>query len=157
LVGDARRVPYRLEVGGVPEPLLQGINHVALASSDVDVTASFYAEVFGLEITDFTEPGSYRNVFLFFPNGSFVQVLDAADAPALVPPEAGSGTGRYLDGAPLDHFSLFAADVAALEELRDRLVALGRSDGQITDIAGLVRNLEFKDPDGRWVDVTAYV
>lgn len=139
------------------EPLLHGINHVALASPDVDATASFYADVFGLEVTDITEPGSYRNVLLFFPNGSFVQVLDAADAPAVVAPEAGPGTGRYLDGAPLDHFSLFAADLAALEELRDRLVARGVSDGEVTDIAGLVRNLEFTDPDGRAVDVTAYV
>ena len=113
--------------------------------------------MFGLEITDITEPGSYRNVLLFFPNGSFVQVLDAADGPTLVAPGAGPGTGRYHDGAPLDHFSLFAADVAALEEFRDRLVVRGATDGQITDIAGLVRNLEFKDPDGRDVDVTAFV
>jgi len=138
-------------------PLLQGINHVALASADVDATASWYADVFGLEITDITEPGSYRNVLLFFPNGSFVQVLDAADSPVVAAPEAGSGTGRYHEGAPLDHFSLFAADVAALEELRNRLVALGATDGHIEDIAGLVRNLEFKDPDGRNVDVTAFV
>ena len=139
------------------EPLLQGINHVALASPDVDVTASFYAEVFGLEITDVTEPGSYRNVLLFFPNGSFVQVLDSADGPALVAPEAGPGTGRYHIGAPLDHFSLFAADVPALEEFRERLIKRGATDGEITDIAGLVRNLGFKDPDGRNVDVTAFV
>ena len=139
------------------EPLLQGVNHVALASPDVDATAAFYAEVFGLEITDVTEPGSYRNVLLFFPNGSFVQVLGAADGPAIVAPEAGPGTGRYHDGAPVDHFSLFAADVTALEAFRDRLVALGATDGQITDIAGLVRNLGFKDPDGRNVDVTAYI
>jgi catechol 2,3-dioxygenase-like lactoylglutathione lyase family enzyme len=142
----------------VTAPLLQGINHVALASPDVDTTASFYAELFGLEITDITEPGgSYRNMLLFFPNGSFVQVLDAADAPPVVAPEAGPHTGRYLDGAPLDHFSLFAADIGALEELRDRLVERGVSDGQISDIAGLVRNLSFTDPDGRVVDVTAYV
>jgi catechol 2,3-dioxygenase-like lactoylglutathione lyase family enzyme len=141
----------------VTEPLLQGVNHVALASPDVDATAAFYAEVFGLEITDVTEPGSYRNVLLFFPNGSFLQVLDAADGPALVAPESGSGTGRYYDGAPVDHFSLFAADVAALEAFRDRLVVRGATDGQITDIAGLVRNVGFKDPDGRNVDVTAYV
>jgi catechol 2,3-dioxygenase-like lactoylglutathione lyase family enzyme len=139
------------------EPLLVGINHVALAARDVDATATFYADAFGLEITDFTEPGSYRNLLLFFPNGSFVQVLDAADAPAVVVPPSAPGRGLYLQGAPLDHFSLFAADVAALEALRDRLVALGVSDGEISDIAGLVRNLEFTDPDGRSVDVTAYV
>jgi catechol 2,3-dioxygenase-like lactoylglutathione lyase family enzyme len=141
----------------VTESLLQGINHVALASSDVDATASWYAEVFGLEVTDITEPGSYRNVLLFFPNGSFVQVLDAADAPVVVAPDADAGTGRYLNGAPLDHFSLFATDVAALEKLRDRLAARGMSDGTIDDVAGLVRNLSFTDPDGRLVDVTAYV
>lgn len=139
------------------EPLLLGINHVALAAPDVDATASFYADVFGLDITDITEPGSYRNVLLFFPNGSFVQVLDAADGPIVVAPECAPGHGLYHQGAPLDHFSLFAADVAALEELRDRLVARGVTDGSIEDIGGIVRNLEFKDPDGRNVDVTAFV
>jgi catechol 2,3-dioxygenase-like lactoylglutathione lyase family enzyme len=44
--------------------LLLGINHVALAAPDVDATASLYAEVFGLEITDITEPGSYRVTIL---------------------------------------------------------------------------------------------
>lgn len=138
-------------------PLLQGINHVALAAPDVDTTAAFYAEVFGLEITDISEPGSYRNLLLFFANGSFVQVLDAADAPVVVAPDCPPGHGLYHQGAPLDHFSLFAADVAALEELRDRLVERGATDGHIEDIAGLVRNLEFRDPDGRNVDVTAFV
>ena len=139
------------------EPLLLGINHVALAAPDVDATASFYADVFGLEITDITEPGSYRNILLFFPNGSFVQVLDAVDAPVVVAPDCPPGHGLYHQGAPLDHFSLFAADVAALEELRDRLVARGVSDGHIENIAGIVRNLAFTDPDGRGVDVTAFV
>ncbi len=104
------------------EPLLQGINHVALVSRDVDAAASFYAEVFGLEITDITEPGSYRNVLLFFPNGSFVQVLDAADGPTLVAPGAGPGTGRYHDGAPPDHFSLFP-DVSVLRPSQPRSCA----------------------------------
>lgn len=139
------------------EPLLVGINHVALAAPDVDATAAFYAEVFGLEVVDISEPGSYRNVLLFFPNGSFVQVLDAADGPAVVAPESAPGHGRYHEGAPLDHFSLFAADVAALEELRDRLVALGATDGRIENIAGVVQNLGFKDLDGRNVDVTAFI
>lgn len=69
----------------------------------------------------------WGNVLLFFPNGSFVQVLDAADAPVVLAPEAGPGTGRYLDGAPLDHFSLFAADVAALEQRRRDGIRLNRN------------------------------
>lgn len=138
-------------------PLLQGINHVALAAPDVEATTAFYAQGFDLEITDISEPGSYRNLLRFFPNGSFVQVLDAADAPVVVAPASTPGDGRYHQGAPLDHFSLFAADVAALEELRDRLVERSATDGHIEDIAGIVLNLEFKDPDGRNVDVTAFV
>lgn len=110
-----------------------------------------------MEITDITEPGSCRNLLLFFPNGSFLQILDAADAPVVVAPDCPPGHGPYHQGAPLDHFSLFAADVAALEELAARLVERGATDGHIEDIAGLVRNLEFRDPDGRNVDVTAFV
>ena len=64
------------------------------------------------------------------------EVLDAADAPVVVAPECPPGHGLYRQGSPLDHFSLFAADVTALEELRDRLVARGMSDGHIEDIAG---------------------
>jgi hypothetical protein len=36
-------------------------------------------------------------------------------------------------------------------------MARGATDGHIENIAGLVRNLEFEDPDGRDVDVTAFV
>jgi hypothetical protein len=42
----------------------------------------------------------------------------------------------YHQGAPLDHFSLFAADVGAREVLHDRLVERGATDGNIGNSAG---------------------
>jgi len=137
------------------EPLLSGVNHVALAASDVDATVAFYCEAFGLEATDFSTDDE-RSVLLFFPNGSFVQVISAGPGRVVEAPLNEASGNLILDGAPIDHMSLFATDIAALEAIRDRLVSLGASDGQIFDTAGVAFTLGFSDPDGRRLEVTAY-
>ena len=135
--------------------LLSGINHVALAASDVDVTVAFYCDAFGLEATDFSV-GEDRSVLLLFPNGSFVQVLEAGSAPIVRAPVRAEPGNLVHEGAPLDHFSLFAVDTDALDAIRDRLVALEATDGVIIDTAGVARTVRFTDPDGRLLEVTAY-
>jgi catechol 2,3-dioxygenase-like lactoylglutathione lyase family enzyme len=139
----------------VSEPLLSGINHVALAAADVDATVAFYQEVFDLEPTELPLPGG-RSVFLFFASGSFVQVCDSS-SPSVTAPRSTEPGQLLYDGAPLDHFSLFASDTDALEAIRARLVAHGASDGVVHDTAGLAKTVRFTDPDGRELEVLAYV
>ena len=47
----------------------------------------------------------------------------------------------------LDHFGLQAASAESFETIRQRLVAVGASDGTVNDF-GEVRSLFFRDPDG---------
>jgi len=137
------------------EDLLSGINHVALAAADVDVTVRFYCDAFGLDSTDFSSEEE-RSVLLFLPNGSFVQFVSAGQGPVVEAPLRTIPGNLIRDGAPIDHFSLFASDAASLEAIRDRLVALGATDGEILDTAGVALTVRFVDPDGRHLEVTAY-
>lgn len=141
------------------ESLLSGVNHVALAAADVDATVSFYCDAFGLESTEFSDPADTegdRSVLLFMPNGSFVQVVSAGAGPVVEAPLRPVPGNLIRDGAPIDHISLFATDPAALETIRDRLVALDATDGVISDTAGVALTVRFTDPDGRRLEVTAY-
>ena len=52
----------------------------------------------------------------------------------------------------LDHFGLNASSREALEEVRQRLIRLGASDGTITDF-GKQLSVFFRDPDGLEAEV----
>src|SRR5262245_37886333 len=101
----------------VADSLLTGVNHVALAAADLDATVRFYSEGFGLEATDLSPPGEDRNVFLFFPNGSFLHVCESTGGVRPGSPVRPVPGNLIYDGAPLDHFSLFASDTDALQEI----------------------------------------
>jgi catechol 2,3-dioxygenase-like lactoylglutathione lyase family enzyme len=122
--------------------LLDGINHVALMTSDTDRLTAFYGEVFGATIdSDMRQgegfrltrvkvgPNSELNVFEITGNGEASKQLPMF------------GRGR------LDHLGLQAASLEAFETIRDRLVACGASDGFVTDF-GPVLSVFFRDPDG---------
>jgi catechol 2,3-dioxygenase-like lactoylglutathione lyase family enzyme len=47
----------------------------------------------------------------------------------------------------IDHLGLQAASLEAFEEIRDRLMARGATDGFVTDF-GPVLSVFFRDPDG---------
>ncbi len=139
------------------EPLLSGINHVALASRDLDKTVQFYSEVFGLHPSDISVPGEERNVLLFFPDSSFLHLIDgSADATRerIIRP---SGGNLLYEGDTIDHISLFATDRDALEAIRSRLQDRGASDGKVIDTGGVSVTVQFEDPDGRRLEVTAYL
>ena len=59
-------------------------------------------------------------------------------------------------GDPIDHVSLFASDVRALEVIGARLKERGASDGEVIDTGGVAATIRFEDPDGRRLEVTAY-
>jgi catechol-2,3-dioxygenase len=52
----------------------------------------------------------------------------------------------------LDHFGLNASSREALEEVRQRLIRLGASDGTVTDF-GSSLSVFFRDPDGLEAEV----
>jgi catechol 2,3-dioxygenase-like lactoylglutathione lyase family enzyme len=122
--------------------LLDGVNHVAILTADSDRLHAFYREVFGATVSrDASEAEGMRLSFIDIGPGRELNVFEITgndEASRQVPM---FGRGR------IDHIGLQAASLEAFDEIRDRLVARGSSDGFVTDF-GPVLSLFFRDPDG---------
>ena len=108
---------------------VKALDHVNIATADLEGTVAFYAEAVGLERgwrPDFPFPGAW---------------LYAGERPVihLMVAERGAGTG------PLDHVAFEAED---FEGTRARLAARGH-DHQVRDVPGTaVRQIFVLDPNG---------
>jgi catechol 2,3-dioxygenase-like lactoylglutathione lyase family enzyme len=124
--------------------LLNGINHIALISNDIDRLRAFYAEVFDAEVGP-TKPhgdkgGETTTMIRIGPHTELnVVTIDGNPEPDRQTPMWGRGR--------LDHFGLQAASAESFETIRRRLIEHGASDGNVNDF-GAVRSLFFRDPDG---------
>ena len=126
--------------------LLGGFNHVAVLTGDTDRFIEFYGGVFeasakliedqpGLKLTVVdVGPSAELNVF---------EIDGNTESQRQVPM---FGRGR------LDHLALEASSLDAFDEIRDRLIARGASDGFVTDF-GPILSLFFRDPDGLEAEV----
>lgn len=127
--------------------LLDGLNHVAVLTSDTDRLHAFYRDVFGATVSyDTTDFDGMR--FSLVDVGSFsalnvFEVVGNHEARCQTP---AFGRGR------LDHLGLQAASLKAFDEIRHRLVARACTDGYVTDF-GPVLSLFFRDPDGLEAEV----
>lgn len=127
--------------------LLDGINHVAILTSDTDRLIEFYGEVFGATVDGEMRPeDGFRLTLVKVGPHSELNVFELTgneEASRQVPM---FGRGR------LDHLGFQAADLDAFDTIRDTLVARGASDGFVTDF-GHVLSLFFTDPDGLEAEV----
>ncbi|GGF43472.1 VOC family protein [Williamsia phyllosphaerae] len=124
--------------------LLDGINHVALISGDVDKLGSFYREVFEAEVGPTTphgdDGGETMTVIRIGPHTELnVFTIEGNDQADRQTPMWGRGR--------LDHLGLQAASRDAFETIRGRLVEHGASDGAVNDFGGVL-SMFFRDPDG---------
>jgi catechol 2,3-dioxygenase-like lactoylglutathione lyase family enzyme len=127
--------------------LLDGFNHVAILTSDMDRLHDFYRQVFDANVlADGTETGGPDGAEARFstielgPRSCFnvFQVPGNTEASRQTPM---FGRGR------IDHLALQASTLESFEEIRDRLMARGLNDGFVTDF-GPMFSLFFRDPDG---------
>lgn len=127
--------------------LLDGLNHVAVLTQDSDRLHAFYRDVFDATVShdDTVGPGMRLSFVDIGPHTELnvFEVDGNTEAQRQTPM---FGRGR------LDHLALHAASLEAFEEIRDRLVACGASDGFVTDF-GPVYSLFFRDPDGLEAEV----
>lgn len=124
--------------------LLDGINHLAVISKDIDQLRAFYAEVFEAEVGP-TEPhgdvGDETMTTIRIGPHTELNVFTIEGNPEPDRQRPMWGRGR------LDHFGLQAGSAASFETIRQRLMDRGASDGNVNDF-GSVRSLFFRDPDG---------
>ena len=122
--------------------LLNGVNHVAILTRDTDRLHTFYREVFDAVISyDAMEAPGMRLSFVDIGPATELNVFQVDGNVEAERQTPMFGRGR------IDHLGLAAASLDAFNVIRQRLVALGRSDGFVTDF-GPTLSLFFRDPDG---------
>jgi catechol 2,3-dioxygenase-like lactoylglutathione lyase family enzyme len=71
-----------------------------------------------------------------------------------VPADAIVGDRSKMGGrGPIDHYALAVGSEEELLEIRDRLVAVGASPGEVTQFGPGLRSVFFRDPDGAELEV----
>ena len=122
--------------------LLDGLNHVAIITSDAQRLHAFYTEVFDATIRP--ERGERPGVTMSNINIGPHTELNVFEIEGNS--EAERQTPMFGRGR-IDHLGLQAASLEAFETIRERLMARGAADDFVTDF-GQVLSLFFRDPDG---------
>jgi catechol 2,3-dioxygenase-like lactoylglutathione lyase family enzyme len=123
--------------------MASGVNHIALMTGDIDRLAAFYESVFGAEILARSD-GVPRKCFIRVAPQTNLHVFEVGPERARKPGE------EPFDSGSINHFALEARDPDAFVEVRDRLVAAGRSDGKVYDAD--VYTVFATDPDGLFIE-----
>lgn len=129
--------------------LLDGFNHVATLTNDMDRLQAFYVEVFEAEVQrdgpespngGESSEGVRLSVIHIGPHSELnvFQVDGNTEADRQVPM---FGRGR------IDHLAVHASSIEAFETIRARLIERGAADEFVTDF-GPVLSMFFRDPDG---------
>jgi len=132
------------------ETLLDGVNHIALLTRDMDRFIRFYQEVFDAQVVhDNRHHAGHvgeRMVIMALGGQSAFNVFEVPGNTQAQIQTPMFGRGR------LDHFGLNARSRETFEQARTRLMHLGASDGTITDF-GSALSVFFRDPDGLEAEV----
>jgi len=129
---------------------LNGVNHIAVLTADMDRFIRFYQEAFDAKVlSDNPNHAGHEGermviMSLGGPSDFNVFQVPGNDQASIQTPMYGRGR--------LDHFGLNARSREDLEEVRQRLMRLGASDGTVTDFGKQV-SVFFRDPDGLEAEV----
>ena len=128
--------------------LLDGFNHVATLTTDLDRHAAFYEQAFGAEVTFRMEATDDhpRMFILDLGGGAALNVFEVA-ADEIV----GEQRSQGHPGA-IDHFAFAVESLGALEEAKQRLIDAGADVGDIQRL-GDEWSLFFRDIDGMELEV----
>jgi hypothetical protein len=122
---------------------VSGFNHLAVVTADLDRLQTFYCTVFGGRSVDVpAQPGARRARAIRFGERSALVLVEVDDDS----PHA-HGRRESLGRGHLDHVGFDVATASDLEQIRERLVEWGASEGTIHDYGSLV-TVDFVDPDG---------
>ena len=129
--------------------LLDGINHVALLTTDTDRLAEFYGDVFGATVFAQQPAGpGMKLTFIDIGPATQLNVFEIDGNSQDHTPMFGRG--------PIDHLGLQAASKEAFDTIRTRLMERGATDGFVTDFGG-AHSVFFRDPDGLECEVCLHI
>jgi catechol 2,3-dioxygenase-like lactoylglutathione lyase family enzyme len=123
----------------------QGLNHLALVTTDMDATVRFWHEVLGAPLVATVKTDTFRHYFFDVGNDATVAFFEylGVDLERFAKP-AGIPDSRAMQ---FDHLSLNLADEAAVMDLRERLEKHGTEVTELVD-HGLMKSIYFTDPNG---------
>lgn len=121
--------------------LLDGVNHVAILTKDTEAFHAFFREVFDATVGGEDRMPGGRLTIVHIGGGREINLFEI-DGNA----EADRQTPMMARGR-IDHIGLQAASQEAFDEIRDRLLARGATDGFVTDF-GPALSVFFVGPDG---------
>jgi catechol 2,3-dioxygenase-like lactoylglutathione lyase family enzyme len=126
-----------------------GMRHLALKVADVEQSARFYQEAFGMRRFAAKRGGDV--IPLVSPDLKDQITLSRADEG-----EAGPVEGRPGEQGGIDHFGFLVSPATKLEDVKERLTAAGATFVKRHDVAKGVPSLFFRDPDGYLFQVTRF-
>jgi catechol 2,3-dioxygenase-like lactoylglutathione lyase family enzyme len=121
-----------------------GINHLAMATGDMDVTIRFWRDLLGMRLVGgLGEPG-YRHYFFEISETDLIAFFEW---PGVQPVER-KAHGRPVRGPfVFDHVSFGVESSEALWELKDKLDAAGFEPSDVID-HGFIHSIYAFDPNG---------
>jgi catechol 2,3-dioxygenase-like lactoylglutathione lyase family enzyme len=117
--------------------MLDGFNHVAILTDDLDRLEAFYRDVFDVDDVHRMDHEGLHHSLLRVGASSVLHAF-RQDAPEPAP---------IFQRGRVDHLALNVSDPDEFDRLADRLVAAGASTGERTDFGALV-SVTYQDPDG---------
>lgn len=136
---------------------LNGIDHLALATSDMRSAVEFYTDVLGLSLGGlFWMHGvdGAVHAFLPFPDGRTLSLIQFTDDP---PRQVGVShpisMRHAVPGGVMQHVAFQVDDDVALEAMRERLEAKGVTVTKPVD-HGFCRSVYFRGPDHTHLEAT---
>jgi catechol 2,3-dioxygenase-like lactoylglutathione lyase family enzyme len=131
------------------QPKTIGFNHVATMTPDLERYLAFYGDIFGAQVLHIMEAkGDHPRMAIVNMGGEGALNVFEVPEDSIVGDRAKMG-GR----GPIDHYALAVGSEEQLLEIRDRLVAVGASPGEVTQFGGGLRSVFFRDPDGAELEV----
>lgn len=130
-------------------PRTLGFNHVATMTPNLERYLAFYGDMFGAEVIHIMEAqGDHPRMAIVDMGGDSALNVFEVPADSIVGDRSTMG-GR----GPIDHYALAVGSEEELLEIRDRLVAVGASPGEVTQFGPGLRSVFFRDPDGAELEV----
>ena len=135
-------------------PGWQGINHLALVTTDMDATVRFYDGILGARLVSTIATDTFRHYFFEFGPQCTVAFFEYTDTPA--EPFVNRAGVPDARAPQFDHLALNLPDEEALDALRRRLQSHG---WEVTDIVDhtVVRSIYFTDPNGIALEASWWV